>query len=149
LINIGNNRWAFKPEIGVSVPVGRWFLDAYAGVWLFTPNNDFYPDGTSSREQDPLYTVQGHVSYTFKSRAWLAFDATWYTGGAATVDDGEPSTRQNTTRVGGTFSVPVTQRQSVKIAASTGASTRTGSDFDTILVGWQFGWFDRPAAPRP
>jgi len=148
LINIGNNRWAFKPEIGVSVPVGRWFLDAYAGAWIFTPNDDFYP-GESTREQDPLYAVQAHVSYTFKTRAWLAFDATWYTGGAATVDDGEPSTRQNTTRVGGTFSMPITRRQSVKVTASTGASTRTGSDFDTVLVGWQFGWFDRPAAPHP
>src|SRR5688572_14366660 len=27
LINLGTNRWAFKPEVGVSVPVGRWYLD--------------------------------------------------------------------------------------------------------------------------
>jgi len=148
LINIGTNRWAFRPEVGVSVPVGRWFLDAYAGVWLFTANSDFYPGG-STRTQDPLYAAQAHASYTFKSRAWVAFDATWYAGGEATVDDGAPSTRQDTTRLGGTFSIPVTRRQSIKVAASTGASTRVGSDFDTYLVGWQVAWFDRPAAPHP
>jgi hypothetical protein len=148
LINLGLHRWAFKPEVGVSVPVGRWFLDAYFGAWFYTPNDDFYP-GDSTRRQDPLTAVQGHASYTFKSRAWVAFDATWYGGGAATVDDGEPSTRQSSTRVGGTGSVPITRRQSIKIAASTGAAVRTGTNFDTYTVGWQLAWFDPrvPVAP--
>jgi hypothetical protein len=141
LINLGLHRWAFKPEVGVSVPVGRWFLDAYFGAWFYTPNDDFYP-GDATRRQDPLTTLQGHASYTFKSRAWVAFDATWYGGGAATVDDGEPSSRQSSTRVGGTGSIPVTRRQSIKIAASTGAAVRTGTNFDTYTVGWQFAWFD-------
>ncbi|RYZ42631.1 MAG: hypothetical protein EOO71_07185, partial [Myxococcaceae bacterium] len=34
LINLGSNRWAFKPEIGLSYPIGRWQADAYAAVWL-------------------------------------------------------------------------------------------------------------------
>src|SRR5262245_6950472 len=32
LINLGTNRFALKPEVGVSFPVGHWYLDAYAGV---------------------------------------------------------------------------------------------------------------------
>ena len=143
LINLGTNRWAFKPEVGVSVPVGRWFLDAYAGAWLYTANDSFYPE-SSTRRQDPLWTAQAHASYTFQSRAWLAFDATWYAGGESTIDGGPPSSRQNSTRLGGTGSIPVTRSQSIKIAASTGASARTGSDFDTYIVGWQIVWFDRP-----
>lgn len=148
LINIGNNRWGFKPEVGVSVPLGRWFVDVYAAMWYFTSNDEFYT-GESTREQDPLYSGQAHVSYTFKTRAWVAFDATWYAGGESTVDDGPPSARQNTTRLGGTGSIPISPRQSIKIAASTGASSRTGSDFDTYLVGWQFGWIDRKYRPHP
>jgi outer membrane putative beta-barrel porin/alpha-amylase len=148
LINIGTNRWSFKPEVGVSVPVRRWFLDFYAGAWLYTANDSFYP-GDSTRRQDPLYSAQGHASYTFKTRAWLAFDVTSYGGGDATVDDGPPSTRQNTTRVGATGSIPLTRRQSIKIAASTGASARVGSDFNTGLIGWQFGWLDRPVTAHP
>jgi hypothetical protein len=148
LINLGLHRWAFKPEVGVSVPVGRWFLDAYFGAWFYTPNDDFYP-GDSTRTQKPLTAVQGHASYTFKSRAWVAFDATWYGGGESTVDNGEPSTRQSSTRVGGTGSIPVTRRQSIKIAASTGAAVRTGTNFDTYTVGWQFAWFDPKVPVRP
>jgi hypothetical protein len=148
LLNIGTNRWAFKPEVGLSVPVGHWFFDVYAGAWFFTSNDEFYP-GESTRRQDPLLSAQAHVSYTFRSKAWVAFDATWYGGGESTVDGGPPSARQNTTRLGGTGSIPLTPTQSIKFVASTGASSRTGSDFDTYLIGWQLAWFDRKAPPRP
>ena len=45
LINLGTNRWGFKPEVGVAVPKGPWDFDAYFGVWLFTDNDNFYPGG--------------------------------------------------------------------------------------------------------
>ena len=51
LINLGTNRWGFKPEVGVAVPKGRWDIDAYLGVWLFTDNDDFFPGGRL-RSQD-------------------------------------------------------------------------------------------------
>ena len=148
LINLGTNRWSLKPEVGVSVPVGRWYLDAYAGAWFFTSNDQFYP-GSATRRQDPLTVLQAHASYVFKSRAWLAIDATWYGGGAATVDSNPPSIRQSNSRAGATFSVPLPRNQSLKLSASTGASTRTGSDFDSVLVAWQLMWFDRPPAGKP
>lgn len=143
LINLGTNRFALKPEIGLSVPVGRWYLDVYAGAWFFETNDHFYPGG-AVRRQDPLTALQAHASYTFKSRAWLAIDATWYGGGEATLDSNPPSARQSSSRIGGTVSLPLTPKQSIKFAASTGTSGRTGSDFDTFLVGWQLTWFDRP-----
>jgi len=143
LINLGTDRFAVKPEVGVSVPVGRWSLDAYAGAWFFQDADEFYP-GNATRSQDPLFSVQGHASLTFRNGAWLAFDATWYGGGETTVDSGPPSTRQSNSRLGATFSFPLTRAQSLKFAASTGASARTGNDFDTALLGWQVRWFDRP-----
>ncbi|HKQ98702.1 MAG TPA: transporter [Candidatus Polarisedimenticolia bacterium] len=146
LINLGTNRWAFKPEIGVSVPVDRWFLDAYAGVVFFTDNDEFFP-GDTTRRQDPLGTIQAHASYTFRTRAWLAFDATWYGGGDSTVDDGEPAGRQNSSRFGGTASFPIARGQSLKLAASTGAWVQTGSDFTTGTLTWQFTWFDPSKRP--
>jgi hypothetical protein len=141
LINLGTNRWSFKPEVGVSHPVGRWDLDAYAGVWLFTQNERFFP-GEAVRRQDPIVTLQGHASYTLRRRTWLAFDATWYSGGKTRIDDGPPSSRQSNTRVGATVAWPIGRQQSLKVAYSTGASTRTGADFNTVVVAWQILWFD-------
>ena len=140
LINIGTNRWAFKPEVGVSVPWKRFDLDAYLGAWFFTENADFYPGGIS-RQQDPLTTVQAHVSYTFRPSLWLAADGTWYAGGAASVGGGPKSGRIDNTRVGLTLSVPLTKSQSMKLAYSRGAAVRAGSNFSTITAGWQLRWF--------
>jgi hypothetical protein len=142
LINLGTNRWSFKPEVGVSVPVGQWFLDAYLGAWFFTNNDEFYT-GTSTRQQNPLTVLQAHASYVFKSRAWLAVDGVWYGGGASTVNSNPPSERQSNSRYGATFAAPITPRQSLKFAFSTGATTRTGTDFNSISVAWQLGFFDR------
>jgi hypothetical protein len=141
LINLGSNRWAVKPEVGVSHPRRRWDLDAYAGVWLFTKNDAFFT-GAATRRQDPIVALQGHASYTIKPRAWVAMDATWYGGGKATIDDGPPSSRLSNTRLGATLAWPIGRRQSVKFTYSAGATTRTGSDFTTAAVAWQLLWMD-------
>jgi hypothetical protein len=146
LINIGTNRWAFKPELGVSQPLGRFWLEFFAGVWLFTTNHDFY--GGNTREQDPLAAAQFHVSYTFKPRLWLALDTTWYGGGETTLNGVANADRQNNTRVGLTLAVPVSQQHSLKIGYARGATARVGAKFDTLSVAWQFLWFRRPAAAK-
>lgn len=142
LINIGTNRWAFKPEFGISYPVKKSLdLDLYFGAWLFTHNPDFFP-GKRLRQQDPVLALQGHVSYTFRPRLWIAADMTWYRGGAATVDHAAPTGEQNNTRAGVTFSMPLSTKQSLKLAYSGGTSARIGSDFKTLSVAWQYSWFD-------
>jgi hypothetical protein len=136
LINIGTNRWAIKPEIGVSHPVGKWSLEATAGTWLFGDNDDFF--GGQRREQEPLASLQGHVGYTFRPRLWVAVNAIFYEGGRSTINGIERDDRQSNTRYGLTLSVPVAGSQSVKLNWNDGASTRFGSDFTTWGVTWQY-----------
>ncbi len=139
LINLGTNRWAFKPELGLSQPVGDWAFEFYAGVWLFTENHDFF--GSQARQQDPLASLQTHVVYTIRPLLWAAFDFTYYAGGATTVDGLTQDDRQGNTRGGVTLSVPVRSGQSVKLSWARGVSTRIGSNFDTVGIVWQVVWF--------
>ena len=141
LINIGSNRWAFKPEVGVSRAAGRWTIEGYSGVVFFTQNDEFYP-GSVRRSQEPVVALQGHASYTVRRGLWAAFDGTWYSGGRTTVDGVEKGDLQRNSRYGATVSVPVSQGHSLKISGSTGATTRIGADFNTIAVAWQMTWFD-------
>jgi len=136
LVNLGSHRWSIKPEIGLSVPAARWTFDAYAGLWWFTDNDAYYP-GRSRRVQDPIFSLQGHVSYTFGRRAWLAVNATWYAGGELSVDGERRADPYRNTRVGATWALPVGTRQSLKVAYSAGAATRVGADFKTITGAWQ------------
>jgi hypothetical protein len=41
IVNLGTNRWSFKPELGVSRSLGRWTLELYGSVSLFTANHRY------------------------------------------------------------------------------------------------------------
>lgn len=136
LVNLGYNRWAIKPEIGVTRSIGPWTVEGAAGVWVFTTNTRYAP-GFARKTQDPIGSLQGHVSYAWPNRVWVAFDATWFEGGQTRVDGLESPDLQRNSRLGGTLSIPTFKNHSLKVTYSTGATTRRGTDFDTVNVTWQ------------
>jgi hypothetical protein len=138
LVNIGTNRWAFKPELGVSKAWSAWTLELAAGATFYTDNKNFL--GSRTREQDPVYSVQGHVLYNFRSGVWVGVDGTYYTGGRTTVDGVRSDDLQQNSRLGATLALPVDRHNSVKLYASSGVSTRTGGDFTVFGVAWQYRW---------
>src|SRR5258705_4078588 len=89
LLNIGTNRWSFKPELGVSKAWGSFILELIPAVTFFTNNDDFL--NRKTLKQDPIYSLQGHLIYEFSPALWAAFDATYYTGGRTNIhrDQGE------------------------------------------------------------
>jgi len=141
LINLGANRWAFKTELGFSQPAGKWAFEAYAAGWFFTPNDDFF--GGQVRTQEPIWAFQGHVSYTFRPRLWLAASATYYTGGETSLDGRPRLDLLKNSRVSLTGSVPLGRRQSIKLFWSKGATRSIGANFTTYSVSYQILWFDR------
>jgi len=142
LVNIGTNRWAAKTEFGLTHPAGKWLLEAYAGAWWFDENDNFF--GGQLREQDPLTSIQAHVSYTFRPRMWIALNTTYYEGGQTSVNGVEKDDLQSNSRAGVTFSMPVGQKYSLKFNVSRGATTRIGSNFTNFGVGFQYAWMDKP-----
>src|SRR5262249_62000708 len=84
LVNLGTNRWSFKPEIGISKAFGPLTLEFAPGVTFYTDNDDFF--GGRKLQRDPLYGVQTHVIYHTRFGLWAAIDATYYGGGRTTVN---------------------------------------------------------------
>ncbi len=138
LINLGNNRWSFKPQLGISKAWGPWTVEVAPGATFYTDNTDFYNGGTLS--QAPFYSVQGHLIYGFHSGIWLALDGTYFTGGRNTVNGVSTDTRQTNTRAGLTVALPVDRNNSVKIAVSGGTSSRTGASYNAVGIFWQYRW---------
>jgi hypothetical protein len=138
LINLGYNRWSFKPELGISKAWGSWTVELLPSATFYSDNTDF--NNGNTLEQAPLYAVQGHLIYNFPSGVWLAFNGTYYAGGRTTLNGVEGDNAQNNTRAGLTLALPVDRYNSVKLYASTGTSTRTGSDFDLLGIAWQYRW---------
>lgn len=142
LINLGTNRWSFKPEIGLSYPVRKFYIDFYAAGRFFTQNENFFP-GQFTRSQAPFMVFQGHASYAVRPGLWLALDSTWYGGGATSINGGPPASRQANSRLGTTLSLPLTNGQSLKITYSSGLTGRIGGKFQTVNITWQAVFFDR------
>ena len=138
LVNLGTNRWTFRPEIGVSKALDALTLELQLGVNLYTTNDDFF--GGKVLEQDPMYYAQAHLIYQFRNGAWLALNGTYYAGGRTTVNGVQGNDLQKASRLGATLALPVDRHNSIKLHASTGVSLRTGTDFDTVGVAWQYRW---------
>jgi hypothetical protein len=137
LVNIGTNRWAFKPELGMSKAIGPWTLELSGGVVFYQDNDDFL-GGT--REQEPVYSVQAGLIRGFSNGIWASLSGTWYGGGRTTVDGVRKDDLQENSRLGVVLSLPVSRRNSIKLTAHTGVLVRTGSDFDAVNIAWQYRW---------
>lgn len=142
IVNIGANRWSMIGEVGASKAAGEWILELSTALQVFTTNAEFY--GGTTRAQQPVYSVKGHVIRNFPKGLWASADATYYTGGASTLGTGEVTEFQSNWRVGATLAVPVSLHHSFKLYASSGVYTRTGNNFDMVGMVWQYRWGGRP-----
>src|SRR5215813_3780845 len=86
ILNLGSDRWSFKPELAWSHPFGReqkWECDAYANVSFYTDNRSYH--GKEILRQDPLPGIEGHLSYSFTNNIWASLDTRYSFRGATTV----------------------------------------------------------------
>jgi hypothetical protein len=150
LINYGANRWAFKPELGLSRRWGHWVLDGYGGAWFYTTNHEFFSHnqfspGTNVQSQNPIGAFEGHLSYDVKPRLWASFDGNFWVGGRTSINGIQnPNSLQKNSRIGATVSLPVSRHQSLKVSYNRGAYIRYGGNFNNVSVGWQYSWVGRP-----
>jgi len=138
LVNIGTNRWYIKPDIGISKALGAFTLELSGGVFFFTINHDYY--GGGSFEQDPVYTTQAHITYSIGRGVWAALDATYDLGGRTKVNGVQNDDAMENSRFGATLALPLNRSYSIKLYASTGVSTRTGSDYKLAGAALQYRW---------
>jgi hypothetical protein len=136
LVNVGANRWALKPGIGISKAIKNFIVELAADVEIYEDNDEFL--GTIHREQDPIYSTQIHGIYNFKSGIWLGLDANYYWGGETTANGIEKEDEIVESRYGTTLAFPINQRSSLKLYGHTGVYTRTGTDFDMLGLMWQY-----------
>jgi hypothetical protein len=136
--NLGTNRWSIKPDIGFSKAFSPFTFDFTVGATFFGRNDDYF--GGQIVDQDPLYSTQANLSYDFGRGIWAALGATYYWGGRRTVNEVPQNDALNNSRLGLTVALPIDRYYSVKVNASSGISTRTGTSFDTVGLVLQYRW---------
>ena len=138
LLNLGNNRWSFRPELGISKAWGPWTFEIAPSVTIFGDNTDFF--GGNVFAQAPIYAVQAHILYTFQSGVWMALDGIYFEGGRTALNGVKSDNEQRNTRAGFTLALPIDRNNSLKLSGSTGITTRTGSEFRAAGIAWQYRW---------
>ncbi len=90
-LNIGTNRWTVRFGLPMVQPFGSApkssFLEVIPSISVFTDNDD--PYGADLREQDPLFTLESHLSHNFTAKFWGSLDLRYQSGGE-TITDGVP-----------------------------------------------------------
>jgi hypothetical protein len=102
LLNLGSHRWSFKPEIGLSYPLGaeqKWVVDAYINAHFFTDNTAYR--GVEVLHQEPLPGLEAHVSYNFTPSFWASLDTRYAFRGETVVDGVEQQNAQKSFVMGG------------------------------------------------
>jgi hypothetical protein len=135
IVNLGTNRWAFKPEAAVIRNIGPWMFEIYGGAWLFTDNTN-YVNG-QVRSQKPLASLQFSFRRTFKPGLWVSANINYYTGGRTNVGGIFKQDFQANSRAGTTLAVPLGRRNAVRVAVSKGAYTTIGADFLGLSASFQ------------
>lgn len=88
-LNLGQNRWYGRVgmpvvwQLGSWVPGQRTTLELLPAVWLFGNNTDYLGQ---TLKTDPMFQLDAHLTRDFTDRFWGAIDASWYSGGQASIN---------------------------------------------------------------
>ena len=140
LINLGTNRWMIKPSLGMSYNIKRWTFEFHLGSWLFTANNAFW--NGNQLKQDPMYSGQLHVIYSFQAGFWGAVSYGLVTGGRTTLNGNYKDDEQLSEKIGAVLIFPLSQNHSIKLGYSSGISARYGAKFDSYALTYQYRWIN-------
>ena len=100
---------------------------------------DFY--NGKKLEQDPLYSIHGHLIYTFRPAFWASASAGYNYGGKSTVDGTKKDDFKQNLAWALAFGFPVSRHFGLKIAyVSTRTQESTGFDSDSFVVGAAAFW---------
>jgi hypothetical protein len=141
VLNLGSNRWSFKPEFAVSHPFGakqKWEFDAYANVYLYTDNDSY--QGTQTLRQQALPGLEGHLSYSFSSRVWASLDTRYAFGGDTFVSGVNQNNVQQNFILGSEVNVSLNSQNSLVFELAKALIHQNGPTVTGFAVKYLFSW---------
>jgi hypothetical protein len=139
LINVGNNRWSVRPQVGVVHTRGPWSLELTGSVFVFTDNDNFLDN--ASLKQETTYTAQAHAIYNFRPGLWASISTGYGSGGRISIDHLKTDFEIDNWIWSANFGFAVGKTQSVMLTWLSGRTqNQVGRDSDNLLLGWSTRW---------
>jgi hypothetical protein len=139
LINLGQNRYAFRPQLGISHTRGKWTAELTGEAAFYTDNDEFF--NGNKLEQEPIYIIHGHLIYSFRPGLWVSASVGYDYGGENTVNGIEKDDNKQDAGWGLTVAYPINRQTGIK-ATYIGSRKleSTGLDSDTLMASLSFSW---------
>jgi hypothetical protein len=141
ILNLGSDRWSFKPEIAVSHPFGpeqRWQIDAYANSYFFTDNTSYR--GKEILRQHALPGLEGHISYSFIDSLWASLDARYSFRGTTVVDGLNQNNAQRNFGLGSEVNLSFNPRNSLVFEFDKALVHQNGPALSGFSVKYSYSW---------
>jgi hypothetical protein len=139
LINLGNNRYVVRPQLGVLHQRGPWQFEVTTTVSFYEDNADYF--GGARLEQDAMWFLQGHVIRALPRNMWVSVSGGFSYAGESRIDGVALDNDDHTRYLSLSFGMPITNQQSVKITwINADTNVIIGSASDTLVLGWSLNW---------
>jgi outer membrane putative beta-barrel porin/alpha-amylase len=139
LMNLGENRFVFRPQLGITHKRGKWTTELTGEVAFHMKNDEFFNGNT--RRQDPLYFLHGHLIHTFKPGVWVSASVGYNYGGESSINGVDSDNKKKNLGWALSFAQPIGKTYRLKIAYI-GVRTQEdiGLDSDTLTAGLSLLW---------
>jgi hypothetical protein len=143
-LNLGQNRWYGRVGLPVLLQLGPWVpgrrttLELLPAVWFFGTNDDYVGQTLTT---DPMFQVDAHLTRDLTEHLWVALDASWYTGGQATVN-GATGEKLNNLGIGPSAGYQINDNLSLTVGYKSTVNDQAPEDLrmDGLMVSLVFGW---------
>jgi hypothetical protein len=143
--NLGANRFAFQLGLPTTFMFGQSYRDPHLTALEMLPTVTFYgandrPFVGDKRTQDPLFSLETHLTHTFAARTWASADLLFRDGGASHTDGVSNNDPIRGWSAGASAAVPFTKRANLILT------------YEHVVQRWDNGpngWFFRTALVVP
>lgn len=137
LLNLGNNRYTIRPQIGVVHTRGPWSYELTGSAFFFTDNDSFY--NGNELKQDPLYAVQAHIIRVISPGVWGSLSAGYGKGSRSTVNGKKNDDERDGYMAALSFGLPLTENQGLKVSyiwSEVNTHITKIVHYDAVVLAW-------------
>jgi hypothetical protein len=140
IVNIGSNRWAFRPELAISHQIGTSgvYVESYLNYQMFTKNSEYL--GNFVRQQGGIVGVDGHLSYAFMRGAFVSLDYLRSWGGETSVNGVKQRDQLRDIKFGATLKVAFNRNTAAELKYRDDAHTESGNKTRAMQLKLQYIW---------
>jgi len=139
LLNLGQNRYVFRPQLGVMHRRGKWTTELTGEVAFYTENDEFF--NGNRLEQKTLYIVHGHLIRSFRPGHWASISAGYDYGGENTLNGVNKDDRKQDIAWKLSYAYPLSRTSGLKVSyIGTRTQQDTGFDSETLALALSLAW---------